>query len=85
MGSIIGKSTVGTGGGSNPAPMSGSSSRIRKTTEFTATETVATKKSSSTKQEWHEYYELDDQDDGHKKRSADLESQENILPPGQRK
>ncbi len=84
MGSLIGKSTAAGTAGTNPAGASGNTSRIRKTTEFSATETVATKK-SATQKDWHEYYELDDQDDMHKKRSADLESQENILPSPKRK
>ena len=84
MGSLIGKSTAAGSAGTNPVGASGNTSRIRKTTEFSATETVATKK-SATQKDWREYYELDDQDDMHKKRSADLESQENILPSPKRK
>ncbi len=83
MGSLIGKSSGGASGGhgSNQTRVSGAhGSRIKKTTEFTATESTLAK-SVSAKQEWHEYIELGDHDDHRKKRSDDEESQEHILRP----
>ena len=75
MGSLAGKSGHG---GSNQTPAAGGTGRTKKTTEFSAPETTATKTS---KQDWHQYIELDDQDDARSKRSADVESQDNILRP----
>ncbi|SPQ25620.1 9a8cf3c1-f0de-4662-bd0b-64339b212d48 [Thermothielavioides terrestris] len=79
MGSLVGKST-GDHANSDRTPVFGGSSRSKKTTEFSATETMPADNTKA-KQDWHQYIELDDQDDARTKRSADMESQEHILPP----
>jgi hypothetical protein len=78
MGSLVGKSGLG----SNQTLAAGGTGRTKKTTEFSASETTATKTS---KQDWHQYIELDDQDDARSKRSADVESQDHILRPDGRR
>ena len=77
MGSLVGKSTNGASGDSNQTPASGSGGILsrKKKTDYSATDTA------TSKQEWREYIELGDKEEGRGKRSYDVESQDQILRP----